>query len=803
MHLMILRPFPFAIHPLAIAFLFGLIPFLRTSPAHAETQVTLRNGLRLNGGVIELAAISADAFGGGGRNGSGALPIWMIDDGLRRIFVHQHAMVESSQTLPDNRMEIPLWQPIAEGGNNVQSLGTILKRSPFNAYGRRVLNIQGPDGPIGAVQGATMVTPTYTRLETLKGTNLVWDMRMATNSIPRTELRAILEGQLTDANDAAARLELARFYRAMEYFDDAVREVDVAIKLAPDPSDLMIQRRGLIQEQSQMLLREALLREGAGQRQLAKRIIQDFPDTGVQETKIQLEDALKRITEDESLGKTICDRLAAQTKQLGEEIQGDLALLLEEMRANLNGDTLVRLDDYQRLSDDEKIPLESRVALGYGGWILGPSSGMQNLAVVRSLLAVRKKVAEYLAEPTAARRGGILADLLALEGAAPLYVARMIAYLPPPGPSPEEFASETVPGMFRIPVPLGDEGAPTEYVIQLPPEYNPLRRYPCIVAMAPPNRDLEWSIQWWAGPWGGPLSERYQMREGQATRHGYIVIAPKWNLGEIPVFQYTGREHRQVLASLRDAQRRFSIDSDRVFLAGHGEGSSAAWDIAGAHPDLWAGMIAVGGEPRKYVKHYHPNLKYVPTYFVFGELAGNPSPRVRSGDVFDRYMRVDFDCMVIGYRGRGDEDFYEDIHHMFEWMELRSHRRPNPPKDFEVGILRRGDYFFWGVEATELFDNVDLNPLLYDRASANEKELKRFDVSVVDSTTFKIKGAPAKQITVYLSPEMGLNMQERIQVLWGKRRKYVESGGSIEVMLEDARTRADRQHVYWERVDLP
>ena len=39
-----------------------------------------------------------------------------------------------------------------------------------------------------------------------------------------------------------------------------------------------------------------------------------------------------------------------------------------------------------------------------------------------------------------------------------------------------------------------------------------------------------------------------------------------------------------------DAMRRCSIDSDRVFIAGHGEGVTVAWDIALAHPDLWGGL---------------------------------------------------------------------------------------------------------------------------------------------------------------------------------------------------------------------
>ncbi len=43
-----------------------------------------------------------------------------------------------------------------------------------------------------------------------------------------------------------------------------------------------------------------------------------------------------------------------------------------------------------------------------------------------------------------------------------------------------------------------------------------------------------------------------------------------------------------VLASLMDAKRRFSIDNDRVYLSAIILGGDGAWDIATAHPDLWA-----------------------------------------------------------------------------------------------------------------------------------------------------------------------------------------------------------------------
>src|SRR4029453_16143424 len=92
-----------------------------------------------------------------------------------------------------------------------------------------------------------------------------------------------------------------------------------------------------------------------------------------------------------------------------------------------------------------------------------------------------------------------------------------------------------------------------------------------------------------------------------------------------------------VLGSLRDACRRFSIDTDRVYLSGHSMGGDAAWDIALAHPDLWAGVIPIVATADKYVTRYWENAKYVSFYFVCGEKDGNKL--ALNATDWDRYLK--------------------------------------------------------------------------------------------------------------------------------------------------------------------
>ena len=67
--------------------------------------------------------------------------------------------------------------------------------------------------------------------------------------------------------------------------------------------------------------------------------------------------------------------------------------------------------------------------------------------------------------------------------------------------------------------------------------------------------------------------------------------------GQPPDYRYTTSEHAAVELALRDARKRYAIDSDRVFVAGQLIGGNMAWDYALAHPDLFAGVVVISGLP--------------------------------------------------------------------------------------------------------------------------------------------------------------------------------------------------------------
>ncbi len=60
----------------------------------AEQVFQLRNGLTLRGLVIELPTLK-EGFGAAAMNDSNVRPVWLIDDGLRRTYIHGKSMSQA------------------------------------------------------------------------------------------------------------------------------------------------------------------------------------------------------------------------------------------------------------------------------------------------------------------------------------------------------------------------------------------------------------------------------------------------------------------------------------------------------------------------------------------------------------------------------------------------------------------------------------------------------------------------------------------------------------------------------------
>jgi pimeloyl-ACP methyl ester carboxylesterase len=776
-----------------VALLLVLLPGAEYGGARGEV-VTLRNGLRLEGAVTELGGIAENPLK---PKSTGPVPVKkvvMLDDDLRRVFFPQRQIASLAASEGGGQERILLNQRVAREGRRLAAVGQIIRTTRFDDWGRRILTMTGgPQGTIDLIQGITAITPVYTRVQGLQGgTSLVSDMRIRTSTLPRATLSRILMRHI-DTKDSQERLRIARLYIQSERYRDARDEVEQIMRDFPERTDLEAQVRSLYQLSAGHLIREIEQRRGAGQHQLVQAMVQNFPSEGVAgETLLRVReiqrDYQRQTEQRQQVIEFLDQHLEAMTDEVVREIVEQVA---NEIRAQLGIHSLPRMADYLRLADDDSLTVEQRLALAVSGWLLGPGRGTNNLSIAASLLETRRLVIAYLQSTNQAERDEILQQLAQLEGGTPRYVSQIIETMDPL-PSELPPPHDEIQGLFELTTP----GLPGEedyrYFVQLPPEYDPQRRYPCVLTLHGAGTEPTKQIEWWSGTY----SQTQNMRLGQSSRRGYIVIAPAWPRQFQNAYEYSAREHAVALLTLRDACRRFSIDSDRVFLSGHSMGGDAAWDLAVAHPDLWAGVVMIGASTGKYIPRYWKNANRVPMYFVFGELDG--SRMLDNSSVIDRYMNRStglFDMMVVEYRGRGHEHFFDEIQEIYDWMGLASHRRDFHPKEFEAETMRPWDSFFWWTEVAEFPERTMVLPANWPDSRAKTGSIQ---ARALPNNRVTVS-SNANSIVTWLTPEI-VNFDEEVTVVIN-RREAKNVTPSLAVMLEDVRTRGDRQNPFWAKVE--
>lgn len=794
--------------PLAIA--WGV---LSASLAVGAT-IQLKDGRILSGELGETAGVAEDPLAPGPSAGQiRTSPILVVEDGLRRTYVHKTAVREVLDQREEPTVKIRVWQNEAKRGASLGVIGAPSSMTPFDEYGRRIIELPSDKGAIAVIQGVTEVTPVYTRVQGLRAEprSYLWDMRLATSSLPRETLGRILS-HAVPREDFDQRMQVVRLFLQAERYRDAARELetirdDFAGRAGVETTDIDDNLRRLRELASRNLLDEIELRQTSGQHRLARALLERFPADGVAGDTLQ---RVRELLDEDDLAREkradLLDRLDRTAKRLEEPAAKRIAeRIAEEIRERLTSATEDRLTAFRQLATGDALGAQELAAVAISGWLLGSNNAVDSLPTALSLVRVRDNVRQYLAETDPQQREAAYLAIRDADGAEVSKIAELIARMEPPLPlvdpveessmqdedEPAEPTAEAIPGFYERTVKVGERDV--RWVVQLPPEYDPLRSYPTIVTLGDLGVAPEQQLDFWAGG-----AREGVGRVGQATRHGYIVVAIDWALRDQLRYGYTAEEHAAVLGPLRDAMRRVAIDPDRVFVTGHGAGGDLAWDLSLAHPDLWAGALPFLGVADCYCGWYWKNAEFVPWRIVLGELDGDKV--ARNSRELDRYLRPRFDATVVEYRGRGYDPLSDDIQQTFDWMNRK--RRPAPPEEFECFTMRPWDNYFWWIEVGGLPEKSMTAPAQWPPsrgARAASVRGRKFSGNKLGVFT------GAEKLTVWLSPEL-IDFNEPVEIEHNGKRltpRGERVAPDLRTLLEDARTRADRKRPYWAKVESP
>lgn len=749
-------------------------------------EIELKDGRRLAGSMAPLSSVAAKVDSASEK----VETIRVIDDRLRRTYLPKTQIVNAGEEAVTESLEVfQLKQRVVTGDSGLALIGTVLKAEPFDQFGRRTVTLANADKPLEVIQAITRIDPHWTRVQ---GVNIGWDMRVATTNFPTDQLMSIL--LQTVVNDNADHYKrVARFFIQCDRYEAAVQVLEKLISAQKDEKSRNQMREELTpimtsirQLAGDYLFSELKFRKAAGQHQLVAEVLAKFPADGASPRTLTEVREMVRLSEQQQQAiQEIPELLQKCIDEIPEErVREQYAELYEEVKRELRPELIERLAAFRTLGQSSDVPAEEKLALAMTGWLIGAKMASRSRTMAISLLRIRKEILRYLREENDLARSLLVPEWLSEEGASVSNVTAILTHMKPPFADVLSDPVEQGEYHLEVKTSLGT----VRYRVQLPSEYNALRRYPTILVLHGERSDAGKELDWWAGTRRATGGERM----GQASRRGYIVIAPEWMNKDQTAYGYSAREHSAILSSLRDACRHFAVDTDHVFLAGHSLGGDAAWDIGVAHPDLWAGVIPITARSEMYADFIYQNAIYVPLYFVCGEM--DPQRTIPDNSKnWDRMLnRRLCNITIVEYIGRGHEDFSDEIHRLYEWMELQ--KRNFFPEEFNVKMMRPWDNFFWWVELRGVPSSLLVEPVEWKmKKVVRPAEIKAKVSSKKDSLYVQ---SPADEVILRCSPEL-LNLDDRVEIrLNGRDVPIQRLTPSIEVLLEDARTRCDLQHPF-------
>jgi dienelactone hydrolase len=809
--------------------------FAQASKQPQPSAVTLKDGHVLRGYVVQPSTVIIDEVSK--TPVTIHLGIFLVHD-FSRLFLFSHAYVDHADNRPfevgriiDARRTMSFL-----GAQSVPPIREVLDPGTWNENWDRTYKFQTPDGPMSLSQHLGILTAHYAKVETnaldhvtKKNNSYQWASYYRTREFGPDTVIALLTSHkdpkakpaTTEEERANLRFQVFNFLVQVGWLDRAQKELDQIKADFPGQKDKVeTAAEGIKKLVAMDRLDEIKRARVAGRHEAAQKLLADFPvDKADDLTQAEVR-ALKAGYEAANTAfKRAKDLLAALPKDVAE---GDEPKALKEATAAVAEE--VNLDAFIKKSETEEGRLErfltqadqaerfakqnlphlrpgELLSLAVTGWLLGPAAAETKPQTARHVWEARQFVREYQKTPGDAARAALLKDY---EGKSPLGTAEMaqlIANLPPIDPP------ATYP-RAEVEMKIGPPGGPgPTYRLKLPPEYHPGRTYPVLIALHH------------AGELGNAMVKRWGE---DAAKYGYVLACPDWGQGS-GGYSYTSAEQATVLETLRDLRRHFNVDSDRVFLTGYGEGANMAWDVGLSHPDLFAGVVPIAGQPMFHSAAYWTNAMELPFYIVWGERmggrGGKDDQKKTSGNLIiynlfkDHWIPGGFPAVGVQYRGRGLEWFSAEVPDVFEWMAQK--RRHNPLKvGFKDVVNEKGDVSEYQQDqrtmraADNRFYWVTLDGINPRRMSdgpwKGTIEPARVAAKITNGNQIAVSRGGVEKVTLWLGRGM-IDFDKPVTVnvnLGEKKLNSVTVKPSLGVLLEDFFDRGDRQRLYLARIEV-
>jgi pimeloyl-ACP methyl ester carboxylesterase len=777
-----------------------VIAMLSLATPGDAAEIRLRNGTVLKGNLWLMAKLSDNPTGITKRLVPKDAPpnpqnIVLVDNGWQKYYVPRRQIPDGDvdkDIIPSNPQTFVFQLQKVNQSRLIASVGSVISVTPFDQFGHRTIALASEKGKLDVIQAISRIEPDHVIIDAL---NYNWQMGLSLRAVPPDTLDKLLRRKVKP-DDPVGRFGLVRFYSQAEMYQEAFKELESIVADFPDQqARANIVHSELMDYFGREVLRELNRRRSSAQHHLAHEFAvrlttQKLGGAVMEDVRKFLRDYDEMIKSIERAKILLADW---QAKLPQPDIIEQLQPLRAEINDQLNVETLPRLDAFLQAETDKQLTAEQHLALAYSGWVVGAANAITDLPLAIRYWDARFNILEAVRADSIQNRDLHYQELRRVEGIGPRVVLQLTALLPP---VPDGAIYQ--PGqVHRVQVTPDGQTPSLAYSVMLPPEYSPFHSYPMLIVLRAREQSYEQALQWW----GGAAPEL-----GPAMRRGYILIAPEYTEERQMEYSYSTTAHQTVIDSLRDARRRFNIDSNKVFLTGHGMGADAAFDLGMSHPDEFAGVIPIGGECQHYPKISYMNGRYTAWYvigrgFNIDAREGPNSAAQRdpaNNGIFDEIFKrgFQFDFMLVEYLGRGVDRYLDEVPKLFEWMDL--HVRKPPPKEFEIVSLRQTDNRHFWVTAVDLPWTVVLPQPPGTTGRINTMQIRP---TITEGNKIRLE-SPAKRYLVRLGSD-SIDFEKRVEVTKGGRRLFFNFvTPESTAILDELRATGDRTRLPLATLDL-
>jgi pimeloyl-ACP methyl ester carboxylesterase len=613
--------------------------------------------------------------------------------------------------------------------------------------------------------------------------------------------------QLTNAELVERRFKMVNFCTQAGWYDLAEAELAALLKDFPTEGERVNAARRIVGRQRARDAWERIkLWHGAGRTKdvteaMASFPMADAPDKVVadlREMKSRLESQKKSLEDaDQALSETIKLASSPDGKALalaGGQIRGELHIVnVERLEAFLSQ----YREAGRHIAKGKKPPYnpDELLALAVSGFLLGSPSAVPRTDAAVGLWETRRLILNVMATTrgpgSGMKRQALIDAYVKGVKARPDMdeVAQMIDFLPP-------FDAAKDLSTDRQVVKAGGE----KYHLKLPPAYTHNRPYPVLIVVPDAGENGQMTVDRWAR---------------HAADHGYILAVPERGGGP---YRYTAAEHDCVLEALRDLRRRYHADSDRVYLAGLGEGGKAAFDIGLSHPDLFAGVLPMCAGPMYFPRKYWRNAQFLPFYIVMGtrvpDFAPDRQNQTALREQFTSWVQNGYNALWVEYKGRGVEWLGGELDNMFDWMRFQKRALPmsrlgsdglGGAGGEEFTTHRLSDNRFYWLTAEGLRADVIMPEGRWQMTRPAATLTARINQ---ETNTIIVKAVGVKQLTISIVRNSAgqhiVDLDRPVTVTSGLRtlRDKHKVVPSLKVLLEDLHERMDRRHLVIDKIVL-